>query len=780
MLLTRLYYSAKPYLPWRLRLGLRRWHAKRIRRRSGDVWPILESAGRKPDGWPDWPDGKQFAFVLTHDVESQRGLDRVKPLAELEIALGFRSCFNFIPEGPYRLPPDLRSWLTDRGFEVGVHDLRHDGGLFASRKTFVASAPRINRYVKDWGACGFRSGFMLRNLDWLHELDIQYDASTFDTDPFEPQPAGQGTIFPFWVPCSGPQDYGPRTTDLGGATADHGPRTTNLGSKVSRPVVSSTVSGPWSVVRGARTGYIELPYTLPQDSTLFLVLRERSPAIWLRKLDWIAAHQGMVLVDTHPDYMALGGHAVDPGLYPVQYYGEFLDHVRSAYGGRSWHALPREVAAYVAYSRSSAEAATAIVAGAQQDAGLVSRRDAQLGTNGQRSPVGVLIDSGDGVGPVEGAGAAPADGPLRGAGRDAVAGWGRRRVNGHRAAGRTVWVDLDNTPHVPFFTPIVRTLEQLGHVVILTYRDAFQVSALVHRYRLSAARVGRHYGKNRVNKLAGLVWRSVQLFSGIRTSQPDLALSHGSRSQLLTSKFLRVSAVLIDDYEHSWYPPFARPDWWIVPETIPARLLSGCGGRVLRYQGIKEDVYAGEFRPDPMICRELGLAESDVVVTVRPPATAAHYHDRQSDTLFDAAMDRLCGAADAVKVVLLPRDERQLAELRARRPAWFRSGRVVVPPAAVDGLNLVYHSDLVVSAGGTMNREATALGVPAYSIFRGPVAAVDRQLEAQGLLVMVRTVAEVRDRIRIRPRSRTGVFHPPVKPACAQICAAITEILDRI
>ena len=119
---------------------------------------------------------------------------------QLERELGFCSSFNFIPEGSYRVPAELREELTASGFEVGIHDLKHDGHLFTSRRNFKRRAERINRYAREWGASGFRAGFMLRNLDWLHDLDVQYDASTFDTDPFEPQPQGRHTIFPFWVP----------------------------------------------------------------------------------------------------------------------------------------------------------------------------------------------------------------------------------------------------------------------------------------------------------------------------------------------------------------------------------------------------------------------------------------------------------------------------------------------------------------------------------------------------------------------------------------------------
>src|SRR2546421_4297483 len=197
------YYLLKPYLPWRLRMAVRRFIAKRKLARCGDIWPIKPGSEKRPQDWHGWPDGKQFAVVLTHDVEGPSGLARVKQLAELEMKLGFRSSFNFIPEGDYRVPKELRDWLTNNGFEVGVHDLKHDGKLYASRKNFSENAQRINAYLAEWGAVGFRSGFMHHNLDWIHDLNIEYDCSTSDTDPFEPQPDGANTIFPFWVPAPG-------------------------------------------------------------------------------------------------------------------------------------------------------------------------------------------------------------------------------------------------------------------------------------------------------------------------------------------------------------------------------------------------------------------------------------------------------------------------------------------------------------------------------------------------------------------------------------------------
>jgi glycosyltransferase involved in cell wall biosynthesis len=273
-----------------------------------------------PENWPGWPGGKKFAFVLTHDVESRAGLGKCQPLMQLEMELGFYSSFNFVPEGSYRVPAELRGELTGGGFEVGIHDLKHDGHLFASHRGFKRRAERINGYARKWGASGFRSGFMLRNLDWLHDLDVQYDASTFDTDPFEPQPDGGHTIFPFWVP---------------------------------RPNGSSANGHESTSASSSRAGYVELPYTLPQDSTLFLVLRESTPEIWMRKLDWIAQHGGMVLLDVHPDYISFDGSPQTTTEYPVALYREFLNYVKTRYAGEYWHALPKEVAAHIVQMRSS-------------------------------------------------------------------------------------------------------------------------------------------------------------------------------------------------------------------------------------------------------------------------------------------------------------------------------------------------------------------------------------------------------------------------------------------
>lgn len=270
---------------------------QRKQSRFNEVWPIDKKAGKPPEGWTGWPDGKKFALVLTHDVEKATGLDKCYRLAEIEERLGFRSSFNFVC-GDYPVPTALRKNLTDRGFEVGVHGLHHNGNPFRSESVFKAQAIEINRYLKEWGSVGFRSPSMYHDLEMLHYLDIEYDASTFDTDPFEPQPDGTGTIFPFWVANRDPQK-----------------------------------------------GYVELPYTLPQDFALFIMRQEKSCDIWKKKLDWITDQGGMALVNTHPNYMSFDNTS-HYDEYPVKYYEEFLKYIKSKYEGQSWHRLPREVSRF--------------------------------------------------------------------------------------------------------------------------------------------------------------------------------------------------------------------------------------------------------------------------------------------------------------------------------------------------------------------------------------------------------------------------------------------------
>jgi len=296
--IERFYYQIKPAIPRQVQIYVRRLVVRRKRLFYKHVWPIDENAGNPPNGWPGWPNNKRFALILTHDVETARGQEKCKRLSMLEEELGFCSSFNFVPLR-YQVHNKLRHYLSNRGFEIGVHGLYHDGKLYYSKEEFKRRAIKINHYLKEWGCVGFRSPAMHHNLDWIHDLNILYDSSTFDTDPFEPQPNGVGTIFPFWV------------------RGNNGQR-----------------------------DYIELPCTMPQDFTLFVLMGEKRIDIWKRKLDWIAEHGGMALLNTHPDYMSDKSTIGEAEEYPVDYYVEFLEYIESKYEGHYWHVRPKDMANY--------------------------------------------------------------------------------------------------------------------------------------------------------------------------------------------------------------------------------------------------------------------------------------------------------------------------------------------------------------------------------------------------------------------------------------------------
>jgi uncharacterized protein len=200
---------------------------------------------------------------------------------------------------------------------------------------------------------------------------------------------------------------------------------------------------------------------------------------------------------------------------------------------------------------------------------------------------------------------------------------------------------------------------------------------------------------------------------------------------------------------------------------------------IRKYTGIKENIYSWKFRPDPALIQELGITSSDLIITVRPPATEAHYHNPQSEKLFERFMDRACQNPDT-RVVLLPRNWKQGQFIRSHWPDWFKNDVTIIPPGAVDGLNLLWHSDLVVSGGGTMNREAAALGVPVYSIFRGKIGAVDRYLREQRRLVLVDSNECVDQDILLVKRERRAVSEVTSKRTLDDIVNTIEEISETL
>ena len=265
--------------------------------------------------------------------------------------------------------------------------------------------------------------------------------------------------------------------------------------------------------------------------------------------------------------------------YPASLYADFLEYIQTKYSGQYWHALPREVAHFW--------------------------RTAVPSQTGNKRYVG-----------------------------------GTAKLQAPPPRGARIWIDLDNTPHVPFFIPIIRELERRGHHIFLSARDAFQVYDLATEAGLSVNKIGRHYGKNPVMKLVGLFWRSAQLLAFYRRHRPDIALSHGSRSQIFLCTQLRVPAIDILDYEHLHGFAIAHSKWMIVPEALSGANLPLKFFRVRYYPGIKEDVYVPAFDPDPKILDGLDLDKANILNTLRPPADEAHYHNPESNVLMVELMSR--------------------------------------------------------------------------------------------------------------------------------------------
>jgi predicted glycosyltransferase len=344
---------------------------------------------------------------------------------------------------------------------------------------------------------------------------------------------------------------------------------------------------------------------------------------------------------------------------------------------------------------------------------------------------------------------------------------------------RRIWIDLDNSPHVPFFKPIVDELEARGYSVFLTARDCFQVCDLAELLQVRCQTIGRHYGKHRIMKLLGLGIRALQLLPVARRERPVLAVSHGSRSQLVAANVLRIPTVQIGDYEFAKVWALIRPDWVIAPAVIPNQAIRIGRGRILKYPGIKEDVYVPSFIPNPGIRRNLGIGESEVLVTMRPPANEAHYHNPESDVLFAAAVDYVGGNA-ATRIVMLPRNEQQEKLVRQHWPRFLETRKIIIPDRVVNGLDLVWFSDLVISGGGTMNREAAALGVPVYSVFRGATGAVDQYLQAEKRLTMLESSDQMSNKIVLERRISRAAPAFSDRAALKKIVEHIVTIMEGV
>ncbi len=332
-----------------------------------------------------------------------------------------------------------------------------------------------------------------------------------------------------------------------------------------------------------------------------------------------------------------------------------------------------------------------------------------------------------------------------------------------------IWVDCTAAAHPVVLRPVIALLRERGHEVAITARDYGQTEGLLERFGLEYESFGTHGGAATGSKALALGRRSAALARWARPRRFDLAIGHGSVDVAAVGTVLRIPQAQMQDYE---FAGLQRKLAWraarrvIVPDAIPIERLEAAGARaskLVRYPGLKEDYYLADFTPDPAVLAALGLtelgvdrdrgADERIVVVVRPPPETSAYH--AENPLYEGVVDRLCGDPQAI-TVLIPRTERQ-----RRAAAERRDPSLIVPATAVDAQSLIAYSDLVVSAGGTMNREAVALGVPVLTIFSGRMGAVDERLIADGRL------GELRDPGDLELRKRSGEPGPvdPRDPA---------------
>jgi hypothetical protein len=290
-----------------------------------------------------------------------------------------------------------------------------------------------------------------------------------------------------------------------------------------------------------------------------------------------------------------------------------------------------------------------------------------------------------------------------------------------------IWVDFTNSPHVLVLAPVIEQLERDGHEVEVTARDFAQTLGLCERFGIAYTAIGRHRGSHRSAKARGLFERSFELLRWARGRRFDLAFGHGSNDVTIAARLLRIPCSTMFDYEwatiqHNVNCRLARAV--VVPDAIPPERLYryGARGKLRPYPGLKEEYYLSDFKPDAAVLGQLALDRSEPIAVVRTPPAVSLYHRFEND-LFAQVLLKLRGR----QAVVLPRTDEQRAELA-------RSGGFIVPDRAIDAQSLISYADLVVSAGGTMNREAVALGTPVVTVFEGRLGAVDERLIADGRL----------------------------------------------
>jgi len=330
---------------------------------------------------------------------------------------------------------------------------------------------------------------------------------------------------------------------------------------------------------------------------------------------------------------------------------------------------------------------------------------------------------------------------------------------------KAIWIDVDNSPHVPLFAPLIKFYRESGVEVVLTARNHAQTIELLENagFGGSFEIIGKHYGKNKFNKIRGLLVRAKELVSFIKNHKNiKVAVSHGSRSMVLAARWLKIPVITMYDYEFTETTIFNRfSDKVLVPDQIPDKTLDEINlpaSKRVKYQGLKEELYLNYFQPNQSFWRrftetnDLTISNEKVLIALRPPATTANYHNEESEILLNELLRYFLGD-EKVFTVILPRTREQKGEIEQTiKTLKLDESRCFLIEKAINGLDLAACVDLLVSGGGTMNREAVLLGTPVYSIFAGKQGALDAAMEKSGSITFIRQPADI-SKIKLRKKN---------------------------
>jgi predicted glycosyltransferase len=302
-----------------------------------------------------------------------------------------------------------------------------------------------------------------------------------------------------------------------------------------------------------------------------------------------------------------------------------------------------------------------------------------------------------------------------------------------------IWIDIDNSPHVPLFAPVIRELEKRGHSVFVTTREYAQTIELLEKSGIPFKKVGEHAGKSTFKKIVNVLRRAYELRKAVAAFKPDAAVSHGSRAQSIACKIGGIPKLLLFDYEWTEMQIFKRcVKTMACPDVLSDEILLKAGlplEKITKYKGLKEEIYLPLFQPDATFRHSLKIPDDKIFVVIRPSSMTSNYHDSKSEEILKELLDKI-GKSSDVTALVTPRTEVDRKFIH-RYISENGISNVQIAEKALPGMQLLYWADVVVSGGGTMNREAVLLGTPTYSIFTGTRPGVDSYLEKHGLLKFI-------------------------------------------